>query len=219
MARLGKLLVLLACLAYPFLLHHAILNKDAVSGWHLLLLVLPLLLAGAWGALRALRKAWWPVILAAFAGVGYFIVAGQHGQIGAVAVNGISHAVLNLFLLGFFGRTLLPGREPLVTQISRRVNGEVVPEIARYTRHVTIAWCGFFAGQVVVSALLYFFEALSVWSLFINVLNLPLLILMFVGEYAYRIVRYPEHSRTSILKAIEVYAKDMATPHKTDSQH
>ncbi len=218
MARLGKVLVLLACVAYPFLLHRVILAKDAINGWYLLLLVLPLLIVGAAAALRALRKVWWPLLLAGFAGIGYFIVADGRGHLGAVAVNGMSHALLNLFLLWFFARTLQPGREPLVTQISRRINGEVAPDIARYTRHVTIAWCIFFAGQVVVSALLYSLGTLSMWSLFVNVLNLPLLALMFVGEYAYRVVRYPAHAHASILKAIEVYAKDIAVRHKADTR-
>ncbi len=217
MARLGKLLVLLACIAYPFVLHGLILNRDAVNGWQLLVVVLPLLLLGAWSVVRAVNRIWWPLVLLVLVAVSYFIVAGPHGQIGAVAVNGLAHALFNLFLLWLFGRTLLPGREPLITQISRRINGDVVPEIALYTRHVTIAWCIFFAGQVVVSVLLYLFAPISVWSLFINLLNMPLLALMFGGEYLYRTLRYPAHSRTSIMKAIEVYARDMAVPGKTNS--
>ena len=56
------------------------------------------------------------------------------------------------------------------------------------------------------------------WSFFINVLNLPLLILMFVVEKAYRNWRYPDHPRTTIMQAIEVYAKDFAAPRKANSE-
>jgi uncharacterized membrane protein len=106
----------------------------------------------------------------------------------------------------------------LITQISTRINGQLKPEVVEYTRHVTIAWCIFFGLQVVVSLLLYAFAPLAAWSFFINILNLPLLILMFVGEKAYRTLRFPNHPKTSILKAIEVYSKDFAAPRKADNK-
>ncbi len=107
---------------------------------------------------------------------------------------------------------------PLISQISRHINGELKPEVVDYTRHVTIAWCIFFGLQVVTSLLLYAFAPIAAWSFFINVMNLPLLILMFVGEKTYRTLRFPNHPKTSILKAIEVYSKDFAAPKKADSE-
>ena len=86
------------------------------------------------------------------------------------------------------------------------------------SRQVNIAWCIYFALQMVVSLLLYVFTPIAVWSFFINVLNLPLLILMFVVEHAYRTAHFPNHSRTSILKAIEVYSKDFAAPKSADNE-
>jgi uncharacterized membrane protein len=216
MERLGKLLVLSACIAYPFVLHFFV-QKDDTSGWPLLLVILPLLVPACWMVVRAVSRIWWPLVTASFFALGYFIVTGDYGHIGLVAVNAISHASFNLFLLWFFARTLRDGSEPLITQISRRINGGLDPAIVNYTRRVTIAWCVFFAVQVVVSALLYLFAPLAAWSTFVNVLNLPLLILMFACEYAYRIRHYPNHAHASILKVIEVYAKDIAVSQKTDS--
>lgn len=213
MAQTGKVLLVLACIAYPVMLYFFTLSGES-SNLLLLLLILPLLLVAGWISLRTLGRGWWPLVVAVFLALVYFVASGQHERIGLVAVNGVSHAVLNLFLLGFFGRTLLSGKQPLITQISRRVNGELKPEIVAYTRRVTIAWCAYFAAQVTVSLLLYLFAPLAVWSLFINVLNLPLLALMFAGEYFWRITHYPHHSHTSIKKAIEVYARDIAAPKK-----
>src|SRR5690348_14537729 len=105
------------------------------------------------------------------------------------AVNGVTHAGINLLLLWVFGRTLLRGREPLVTQFARRVHGTIPADIEAYTRRVTAAWCMFFAAQVLLSALLLATASLDAWSLFINVLSFPLVALMFVGEYLYRTVR------------------------------
>jgi uncharacterized membrane protein len=163
-------------------------------------------------------KAWWPLLALGFAAAIYYVVTGDHGRIGLLAVNGLSHATLNLFLLWFFGRTLLAGREPLISQISRRINGELKSGVVAYTRHVTIAWCIYFVLQVIISLSLYLFSPLAAWSFFINVLNLPLLILMFVAEKTYRTLRFPDHPNTSILKAIEVYSRDFAAPKKADSE-
>jgi uncharacterized membrane protein len=211
--RIGKVLLVLACIAYPLLLH-AFIQKDETSNLLLLLLILPLLLVAGWISLRVLGRGWWPLVAIMFLALVYFVASGQHERIGLVAVNAISHGAPNLFLLWFFGRTLLPGKEPLIAQISRRVNGELKPEMAVYTRRVTLAWSIFFGAQVTISLLLYLFAPLAAWSLFINVLNLPLLALMFATEYFWRIRRYPHHPHTSIRKAIEVYARDIAAPKK-----
>jgi len=207
-------LLVLACIAYPLVLH-AFIQKGETNNLLLLLLILPLLLVAGWIGLRALGKTWWPLVATVLLALVYFVASGQHERIGLVAVNAVSHAAPNLFLLWFFGRTLLPGKEPLIAQISRRVNGELKPEMAIYTCRVTLAWSIYFAAQVAVSLLLYLFAPLAVWSLFINVLNLPLLALMFAGEYLWRIMRYPHHPHTLIKRAIEVYARDIAAPKKS----
>lgn len=217
MGRLGKIFFLLTFIGYPILLHTFIL-KEEVEVWQMVFVFAPLLAVAAWMVFRMVGKMWWPLLALLFVGAVYYIATGNHGRIGLLAVNGVSHATLNLFLLWLFGRTLLTGREPLISQISRRINGELRAEVASYTRHVTVAWCVFFALQVVVSLLLYAFAPLAAWSLFINILNLPLLILMFVVEKTYRSVRFPHHPQTSILKAIEVYSRDFAAPRKADSE-
>lgn len=216
MGRLAKILLVAAFIAYPILLHTFIL-KEEVEMWQLMFVFAPLLAVAAWVVFRMVPKVWWPLLVLVFAGVIYYIVDGGHARIGLLVVNGVSNATLNLFLLWLFGRTLLRGKVPLISQISRHINGELKPEVFEYTRHVTIVWCIFFGLQVIVSLLLYVFAPIAAWSFFINVLNLPLLILMFVGEKTYRTVRFPNHPKTSILKAIEVYSKDFAAPKKADS--
>ncbi|MDP1635420.1 MAG: hypothetical protein Q8L69_12155 [Gallionellaceae bacterium] len=217
MGKVGKLLLLAAFIAYPVLLHVFIL-KDEVEMWQLLFVFAPLLAVAAWVMFRMAGKAWWPLLALVFAAAIWYILTGDHGRIGLRAVNGLSHATLNLFLLWLFGRTLIRDREPLISQISRHINGELKPEVVEYTRNVTVAWCLYFAAQVAVSLLLYLFATLAAWSFFINVLNLPLLFLMFAAEKLYRTLRFPNHPKTSILKAIEVYSRDFAAPKKADSE-
>lgn len=123
------------------------------------------------------------------------------------ALNGLPHAAINLFLLWVFGRTLLHGREPLVTVFARRVHGNVPAHVAAYTRRVTAAWCVFFAAQIAVSAMLFAAGRLEVWSFFVNVLALPLVAVMFASEYLYRIARFPQDDHVSIWKGVEAYLR------------
>jgi uncharacterized membrane protein len=80
-----------------------------------------------------------------------------------------------------------------------------------YTRKLTIAWCVFFAAQLAGSAVLLHLGWLEGWSLFINVLNLPLCGLMFVADYLYRVVRYRDWPQSSIANVIRAYARDRAS--------
>jgi uncharacterized membrane protein len=217
MARLGKILLVLAFIGYPIVLHTFILREE-VGVLQLLFVFVPLLAAISWTILRLAGKAWWPLVVLLFAGTVYYIVTGNHERMGLLMVNGLSHAALNLFLLWLFGRTLVPGMEPLVSQISRHLTGDVRPHILVYTRQVTVAWCIYFALQVAISLLLYAYATFTAWSFFINVLNLPLLLLMFVAEKTYRVAHFPDHPRTSIRKVIEVYSRDFAVPRKADSE-
>ena len=219
MGRFLKLLALLLFIAYPVILHICIL-KPEVELWQLAFVFAPLLAVASWVAFRFVGRAW-PILLIAIITAAWWLISNHQGRIGLQAVNGLSHATLNLFLFWLFGHTLLPGREPLIAQISRKVNGQLYPEVVNYTRYVTIAWCLYAAAQVLISLLLYLFASLEAWSFFVNILNLPLLISMFVVEKAYRTIRFPDHPKTSIWKAIEIYSKDFAKPQKSpsESQH
>ena len=121
------------------------------------------------------------------------------------ALNGVPHAAINVLLAWVFGRTLVRGREALVTGFARRVHVTLPPHIESYTRRVTAAWCLFFAAQVLISALLFCIAPLDTWSLFVNVLTLPLIALMFVTEYIYRIVRFPDHPHVPIWTGIRLF--------------
>jgi uncharacterized membrane protein len=113
--------------------------------------------------------------------------------------------IIYLLLLWWFGRTLSPGREALVTGLARYVHGTLPPEIEAYTRRVTWAWCVFFAGMAFTSVALFALAPLEVWSLFANVLTTPLVALMFVGEYIYRISRYRNFAHVSLLGTVRAF--------------
>lgn len=120
---------------------------------------------------------------------------------------GAPHAVGYVFMLWLFGRTLRRGSEALITGLARRVHGELPPHLEAYTRALTRAWCVFFGAQLATSALLLGFASLDAWSLFVNVLNLPLVVAMFVADYVYRVIRYPEGPHASIGQAMAAFAR------------
>ena len=208
-----KALIVLACVSYQFLVHTWVVSAQG-GALRAVLVWLPLVMLAGWVLARASNKPLWLVALGAAAAV--MALAEYQEHLGLAAVSGIWHAMAYLFLLWFFGRTLAPGTEPLVTRFARRVHGVLPPDIERFTRNVTIAWCVFFAAQLVVSALLFAFASLELWSAFVNLLNLPLLGAMFAGQLIYRHVRHPEFPRESIGQAIEAFAKDASLSKSTE---
>lgn len=107
-----------------------------------------------------------------------------------IPVSAISHAVLYGGLLPLFGASLRPGREALVSRWARRVEPCPTPALLAYTRGVTWLWAGFAATQLAGSVLLLALAPLALWSLFVNVLDLPLVVLVFGLEYACRRWRF-----------------------------
>ena len=120
--------------------------------------------------------------------------------------SGTVHTAINLTLLWFFARTLKRGGEALITGFARRFHGTLPLEIEAYTRHATVAWCVFFAAQLVISGILLC-VSLEYWSAFINILAWPLVITMFVGEYVYRITRFRGFAHSSIWEGVRAFAE------------
>lgn len=200
-------LVVLGCFGYQWLVHSAVMEGQAESV-RISLMVVPLLALAYWVMVRAHNKPLGLFILLAVSGAIYLLEHEKHW--GLAVAYGIPHAAVYLFLLWFFGHTLLSGKEPLITRLARRVHGTLPPEMEAYTRGVTLAWCVFFAAQVIVSALLFNYASLNIWSLFITIMNFPLLVLMFVSEYAYRMARHRDFPHASILKSIQAFTQDAA---------
>lgn len=199
--------VVAAGVLYQVLLYSAA-HGVLPHGFALALKCVPLALFAWWGATHARYRA-----LAFLAlGVAAFGLWWADGHSFGDAAYGIPHAVVYLSLAWVFGHTLAPGKVPLVTRLATAVHGPLAPVIVVHTRRVTWAWTLFSIGQVVLSACLYLFASLDTWSLYITVLNLPLLGLMFVIEYLVRVLAFPQHPQASIAQAIRAFAEHNTTP-------
>ncbi|WP_297492730.1 hypothetical protein [Acidocella sp.] len=138
-------------------------------------------------------------------------------KLGFVTVSALTHWGLYASLLATFALTLRPGREPLITGMARRLHGPLSTEMLRYTRKVTIAWALFFAMQLAVSVGLFCFAPLTFWSFFVNILDIPLVIVMFAVEYAIRLrvlCDPPRHSLAAIFDMVANATRPPGPPRK-----
>ena len=118
----------------------------------------------------------------------------------------------NLLLAWLFGHTLGPRREALITGVARLEHGGSLDDaIVRYTHMLTAVWCALFLASAGVSLALAWFASQQAWSWFANVANFPLAIILFAGEYAYRLRRFRDRSHPSPLKIIARFATASAT--------
>ncbi|KGQ19093.1 Ketosynthase [Lysobacter dokdonensis DS-58] len=191
-------------LAYPVLAHLASLRDDpslaaiALGDLAVFVLLEPLLR----------RRAWAWIVLAATI-VGLVTVAGSP----------YLHLVLLLVPALFvalvawtFGRTLRAGHVPLITRMVSAIDGVPVAQLdadlRAYARALTATWAAVLSGLAVCNFLLALvavpgglLHSLGItppvtvseraWSWFANLLNYGLVGGLFVGEYFYRVRRFP----------------------------
>ena len=112
----------------------------------------------------------------------------------------------NLALATLFGRSLIGDGEALITQLARAVHhGEISERKRRYTRKATLAWTLFFLITALISTLLWLFASQSAWSVFANLLSMPLLAAMFVAEHVCRVHSLPPEERPSFIQVARAY--------------
>jgi len=114
----------------------------------------------------------------------------------------LQHVAMFLALAAWFGASLRPGREALVTRFALLVEGTLSPAGLAYTRGATLAWAVFSAAIAAASALLFFLAPLALWSVFANLLTLPLVGAMFVAEFLVRVRVCPELSHGGVLRGV-----------------
>jgi len=109
---------------------------------------------------------------------------------------------INLGLCWLFGRTLARGRVPLIARFAILERGELSDELATYTRMLTWLWTLLFAGAALASLLLALSGNRDAWSLFTNLVNYLLVAALFLGEFAWRRLRYRGYRHQSPLELL-----------------
>ena len=207
MQRRGKVFISIA-FALAFIVYQIVIHRitayEALTPPLAALVLLPFCLVSGWAI--SLELGWRAalLIISGLVALGALLV-NQFGLPNPALILGLPHLVTNLFLMWFFAHTLKSGRKPLITSIAERIHGSLSVELQAYTRRVTWAWSLFFALQILASIIFYIFAPIRIWSLFITMLNAPLIILMFVVEYSYRVLRFRDHA-SSIFSGMHIFS-------------
>jgi uncharacterized membrane protein len=200
--RVGKIVGCIFIGACPIVTHVLLATSNSAT-LAIIVSAFQVFVLGAIITTRSAHKYKW--LVAAVAAVLFSAIVWCFGQYGLFATSGLPFVVAYIGLLMVFGGSLLPGREALITGLARRIHGTLWPGIPEYTRRVTIAWCFFFAAQLTTSLLLFLFAPMVVWSFFVNVLDLPLIALMFGGEYLYRVINVPNRPHSTIPQVVRAF--------------
>jgi uncharacterized membrane protein len=184
--------------AYSALSHYSNSHPQA-SSLATALAIAPMLMFGLLLCWRARGPV--AVLIAALAAALFFYLCWPHLTQNFRLVYLLEQAGFYTLIMLTFGGSLLAGRVPLCTQLADRVHGPLSAVELRYTRQVTVAWTVFFAVNLAVTLALFAWAPIGLWSLFVNFCALPLVALMFMGEYAVRRRVLPQVERSSTLTA------------------
>lgn len=186
--------------AYPLFAHFG--SVASFDGWFAVAVAVGPVMALT--IIYAMKSSYRTPMLLACGGVIIYLLLHQAtiGQ-NLVWIYFAQHAGSNAILCYVFGRSLRHGRNPLVSRMAMLLEGSLQPEVARYTRQVTYAWALFFGLTSTLSTLLFFLAPLTVWSMFANILYLPLLLAMFGVEYLVRVVVLPRSVHTNLFVTLQ----------------
>jgi len=196
---LNRILAITLVVAYPLLVHISL-----VFAIPQLMFIAPLVfLTGAfWYGLIARHLLAWTLFIASCAGI---LLAEYLGL--TLYLLYLPPILLPLLLLVVFGRTLLRGREPLITAIGQTARGPLSATMCRYTRRLTQLWCLVFAIMVIWSAVLPWLKQPELWSWFTNVINYGIVGAIFVGEFALRKKLFANHDHPDFLEYLRIIAR------------
>lgn len=199
-------------IGYPLLAHYT--NESAgsaKSGLGALVAIAPVLLIALGFAWRSPRR---PLMLA-FLALSCLALAADWPALERHfgLIYWLQNVALQLMLFMSFGRTLIAGRQPLCLRFARALHAApLTPQHEIYARRVTVAWTLFFAAMASASTLLFFLAPLATWSVFANLLTLPLIAAMFAAEYCVRLWLLPDEPPAHILGALRAFRNATARP-------
>lgn len=195
----NRILAIALVVAYPLLVHVSL-----VFAIPQLMFIAPLVfLTGAfWYGLIARHLLAWTLFIVSCAGILLVEYLGL-----TLYLLYLPPILLPLLLLVIFGRTLVGGREPLITAIGEAARGPLSAAMRRYTRRLTLLWCLVFVTMVVWSVILPWLEQPELWSWFTNVINYGVVGVLFVGEFILRKKLFPTHNHPDFFEYLRIIAR------------
>jgi len=122
----------------------------------------------------------------------------------AVAILTMPPVAINVVLALRFLATLRRGHEPIISRFARIERGTLEPDLASYTRALTLVWAIFFAVMALVSVALSLPRPSTAWQLWSGIGNWLCVALLLVGERVYRHARFPHYRHASLMRQLRV---------------
>lgn len=188
-------LAALSLVSYPIAVHISVLlNMQSLRVGALLALI--------WGtSLLWLIKAPVRTLIVASA-VTLAILAVQQRFI--FALQYILPVAMPAVLLVIFGRTLLPGKTPLITAIGEAARGPLSNNMRKYTAGLTAFWCAMFAGMISGPLIALALGSHVTWSWLTNVANTVGVASVFCLEFLLRKRLFPTHNHPRFGEYIKI---------------
>lgn len=195
------LLTLVGGVAYATLSHWLMVHA-ADRPWAVAALLGPALLMLTGLALQRRHRVGLLACLCAWAGVALVALRGGLGDVNRLYV--LQHAGIHVALGVSFAATLRH-RLSMIGLFAERVHGTLPPAMVRYTRRLTLLWCGYFFGMALLSCWGYAAWPWQWWSLLANGITPVICGVLFVGEHLLRYRLHPEFERASLADAWRAY--------------
>lgn len=93
--------------------------------------------------------------------------------------------VISFSLLASFAWSLLHP-PTVIERIARMTEPGLAPSGVRYTRKITLVWCGFFLCNGLIALYTALFASFATWALYNGLIAYVLIGCLFTGEYLYR---------------------------------
>jgi uncharacterized membrane protein len=192
------IIVMFSFVASSILIHVAVSGESRLLDWLALvaLAAVPFSIAllelrwRAWLAFTALcAAAWWLA-----------------DTVGGRALLYAPSVLIPGTLAWFFGRTLLPGRQPLIVSVALAARPATPDYLLRYSRQLTVSWTAMFIAMAVSDLVLAAFAPHGGWSVMANFGNYLVIGVAVVGEYVFRRLRFRDYAHPGFAEYLKIVA-------------
>jgi len=190
------LIVALSFVASSVLIHIAVMGAPPWFEWLALvsLVFVPFSLP-----LIALRLSAWLLFAALCAGLWCLVRYG-----GGRPLLYLPSILIPAVLAWFFGRTLVAGRQPLITAVAVAARPATPDYLLRYSRHLTEMWTGIFIAMTLWDLALAVYAPRAAWSFMANGANYLLIGAAVTLEYVFRRWRFPDYAHPGFAEYLKI---------------
>ncbi len=107
-------------------------------------------------------------------------------------------------LAWFFGRTLLPGRQPLIVSVALAARPATPDYLLRYSRQLTVFWTGIFVAIATWDLALAVLAPRQWWSVMANCGNYLVIAGAVGGEYLFRRLRFRHYAHPGFSEYLKI---------------